>query len=435
MLFRIIFIISMLSIFSNNVHAQTAPDLGILWQKEYPDLNIQFAKFSKDGQYVYLATERNILKMSAETGEILSTFDNTGLPTIYKIFSLSISNSGNYLAANDGYGEICIWDTRTEKPYKAILFGERGKDSSSSNAVFTSDEKFLIINFYIMNPKDNPEYIIVYNLETDEQVARWHVPGLVSQIAISHDGKYFVTGTAYMDNFTQKWYNKLILWETGTWKQAAVLEDVEGQVDGYSRIKFSYNDGFLGSVRGSLYNVHIFDLSTKQFIKSSENGRMCGNMEFLPDNQHFLFLYYDPKKEEHSIELHDFNNFIKSYSVRAGIVDSYDSSGIWKIFCYAWNTFSMLSNQTTSVTEKQKENVFRIYYDNGMVIIEMNSNLIFPTDFKIYNILGNTLYSSSIPEATRNNIYNVNINLLSGLYVCKITSGNNEYSIKFEVSR
>ncbi len=414
--------------------AQAAPDLGILWQKEYQDIDIKFAKFSKDGQFVYCATETNILKMSAETGEILSTFDNAGLSSITWLFSLAISNSGNYLAASNGRN-ICIWDTRTEKPFKSIVFGDDGKDSTCKNAVFTLDEKYLIITMRIKDGTDKePNYIMVYDLETDKQVKCWYVSGILNPIAISHDGKYFATGIAYQD-FLQRWYNKIILWETGTWIQSAMLENVEGNSEGYSRIKFSYNDRYLGSIRGSLRTAYIFDLSSKQVIKSSENGRMCGNLEFLPDNQHFLFLYYDQKKEEHSIELHDFNNFIKSYSVRAGIVDSYDSSGIWKIFCYAWNTFSMLSNQTTSVTEKQKENVFRIYYDNGMVIIEMNSNLIFPTDFKIYNILGNTLYSSSIPEATRNNIYNVNINLLSGLYVCKITSGNNEYSIKFQVSR
>ena len=211
MLFRIIFIICILSIFSNNVHAQTAPDLGILWQKEYQDIDIKFAKFSKDGQFVYCATETNILKMSAETGVILSTFDNTGLSSITWLFSLAISNSGNYLAASNGRN-ICIWDTRTEKPFKSIVFGDDGKDSSAINAVFTSDEKYLIITMKVMDGSYSaPNYIMVYNLETGERDTCWNVPGQIYQIAISHDGKYFATGTTYKGEGYEKYYDKLIL--------------------------------------------------------------------------------------------------------------------------------------------------------------------------------------------------------------------------------
>jgi hypothetical protein len=90
MRFLLLFLISFLLLAAT---ASAQPELIEIWEKQYPE-EINFAKFSNDGQFIYGATDKNIVRISVETGEILSEFDNTDVSGIYDM-NCNISNQAN----------------------------------------------------------------------------------------------------------------------------------------------------------------------------------------------------------------------------------------------------------------------------------------------------------------------------------------------------
>ncbi len=411
--------------------------LDVVWQKEIPGLDVSQAKFSADGRYLYLAVGTEIRKMSVETGEVVSTFDNTGLPSIAELYHMNVSSLGNYVYANNGNGEICIWDTKTERPYKTILFGERGKDSTANCVIMTPDEKYLLICMAIKDGSDNhPNYVTVYDLETEVQITKIYVQGHIDLIQLSHDGKHFVTGTSYK-NYMNEYYNRLVLWSTDSMKQVAVLEDVKATYSGYSKLCFSPDDKYLGCnreepINGSYYAA-IFNLSSNKMIINSDIERQCNNVVFLPDNQHFLFNYFT-WGGDHDLELHSYTEMIKNYKYAVGIIETYDSNGVWKIFACRIPNFMMLTNTTSAVFENPDNDVTLNIVDNN-ILVSFTNSVIVPIVITIYDLIGNTVHQETINELSIGSTYQVNAELPSGLYISKIQSGEKNYNFKFEIVR
>ena len=55
-------------------------DLETVWKKNVFPTEINFAKFSGDGNFIYCAIGNTIQKMDAKNGEFVSTFANTTPP-------------------------------------------------------------------------------------------------------------------------------------------------------------------------------------------------------------------------------------------------------------------------------------------------------------------------------------------------------------------
>lgn len=405
--------------------AQTAPDLGILWQKEIPGLDVKYAKFSHDGQFVHLSVGNNIKKMAIETGEIVLTFDN---PTGKDLWSFEISGMGNFIVSHDGNGKMNLWD---------VNLGKMVKEYSSSNipnignihyADISPDESKLYLSVFY----GGSYYLLIYNLLEDKEIKRIKFEEQLHKLKVSHDGKYLVTGLYYED-MNKGIMNKLILWETETWQQVAVLEDIEGN-DSYTNLKFSPNDAYLGSVRMLPYDVHIFDLNTKILIKTSETNRKCNNIEFLPDNIHFLLNYFT-WNEEHDLELHNFKERIKNYKYSVGILESFDSNQIWKIFACRTPNFILLTNGITSVNEGNSDNNILMYFDDGKVHLDFTGIVTYPVNVTIYDIVGNVIHSEIIMDLLPNLKYELKADLPSGLFIGKIITGNKEYTFKLNIVR
>ncbi len=411
--------------------------LDIVWQKEIPGLDVSQAKFSADGKYLYLAVGTEIRKMSVETGEVVSTFDNTGLPSIAKLYHMNVSSLGNYVYANNGNGEICIWDTKTERPYKTILFGERGKDSTANCVIMTPDEKYLLICMAIKDGSDNhPNYVTVYDLETEVQITKIYVQGHIDLIQLSHDGKHFVTGSSYK-NYMNEYYNRLVLWSTDSMKQVAVLEDVVGRGEGYFKIKFSPNDEYIGYIRkenkSGIRISRFLNSSSKTIFKETDASRDCYEFEFLPDNQHLLIEYYTDSEGSY-LELHDFTTMIKKYQINTAIIQCFDSNGVWKIYICNPPNHYLLTNTTSTVIENPDNDITLNVVDNNILVSFIN-NVVVPIYITIYDLIGNTVHQETINELSIGSTYQVNAELPSGLYISKIQSGEKNYNFKFEIAR
>jgi hypothetical protein len=409
--------------------AQTAPDLGILWQKEYPGINIYFAKFSKDGQFIYFSSDKKIGVLSAETGELLPGFDFETEFLYAQDFN--ISGNGNYLILNSG-NITYVFDVNSKKMIKEISKKTIPTISNTYCSDISPDGSMLYIGINSVGSY----YVLVFNLLEDKEVTRFKVEGQIKKIKLSNDGRFFVTGSIYQEQFSKKYYDKLILWDAVTNEQVAVLEDIEGSGVGYRHIKYSSNDIYLGSVRNVPYDVHIFDLTTKQMIKTSDISRKCVDVLFLPDNFHFLLAFYDIVKNERTLEMHDFEKQLKVYSIPfTGNLEVYDFSGTWKIFCTLSPTIAMLTNKPTSVNESNPDNNIKLFYENGKVIIEALVSVINPINISLYDIAGNVIYSETLIDFPINSKQSLNVSLHSGFYIGKATTDFKEYTYKLNIIR
>jgi len=52
--------------------AMAQPELNVVWEKNIWPTEIKFAKFSKDGQWLFCAINNTIVKMNQQTGELHS---------------------------------------------------------------------------------------------------------------------------------------------------------------------------------------------------------------------------------------------------------------------------------------------------------------------------------------------------------------------------
>jgi WD40 repeat protein len=340
-------------LFASNTKAipPAEPDLAIEWYKDRYPAEISFAKFSEDGNYIYCAVGNTIQKMDASNGEFVSTFDNADTLFIYQINKMQISNSGNYIVADNGDGAVLVYDTKIEKKIKQIQIG-------ASCVTITNDDKYLLIG----SGRPETSGIIIYNLQADkiDTVLRFAHNG-ISAIQISHNGKYFITGYKERKvDIEEIWYQKLILWDCNTFEQIAVLENIELDNDwGYRHLKFSNNDNSLGVVREN-YVAAIYDMSNFKLKKDFPYfNRYCFNLLFLPDSNYF-FIFFATRDNIYELELHNFNGKIKTYNYLDEIMESYGNENNWRVF-YGGGTGSyyMFKNDVSIVSPSiiNKENI------------------------------------------------------------------------------
>jgi len=432
MLQKIFLIVLAFLLFSISSKA-AEPDLAIEWQKDMYPTEISFAKFSADGNYIYCAVGNTIQKMDASNGEFVSAFDNVDSSFIYIINKMQISNSGNYIVANNGDGAALVYDVKTEKKIKQIPLGV-------SAVTITNNDKYLLI----ASSRPETKGIVVYNLQTDkiDTVLKFEHNG-ISAIQISHDGNNFVTGFSEKDyNNYDTWLQKLILWDTETFKQIAILENNELSSGwGYRNLNFSNDDNYLSVVRENYYAA-IYDLSTNKQIKLFYNNdgreKYCMNFHFLPDINYFLvFFVVFEDVNVYELELHSFESLIKTYNYQDQTIESYGNENNWRVF-YGGGTgpYYMFKNDASSISPTiiNKENI-SISTNNNLIsidIIDINAEQL---SIFISDLLGKTIYTENIQVNQSNCNIPINIDLNTGTYLCKVIAGNKEYTQKIEIVR
>jgi WD40 repeat protein len=253
------------------------PVLEQIWEKEYPE-KINSAKFSLDGQFIYGATDNTIKKISVETGEILSEFENE---QVSGIGDFRISNLGNIIVTIDGTGGVNIWDVNQEKSIKYFDLESRSIDISP-------DEKYIAVGSMLEGLKYNDGIIIIYDYINDKEITRIHANSAVSKLKFSNDGRYLASGSVSINELSLEYESILTLWETENWTNVKELQKINSS-HGYKYLKFSKNDEYLYFLNtNQAYVVKFIDL---EFILNTESSRECSNIVILPDNTNILVQY------------------------------------------------------------------------------------------------------------------------------------------------
>lgn len=426
---KIFLIATAFLLFASNTKATppAEPDLTIEWQKYMYPTEISFAKFSADGNYIYCAVGNTIKKMDASNGEFVSTFDNVDTLFIYQINKMQISNSGNYIVADNGDGAALVYDTKTEKKIKQLQIG-------ASCVSITNDDKYLLIG----SGRPETSGVIIYNLQADkiDTVLSFAHNG-ISAIQISHNGKYFVIGYKERKvDIEEIWYQKLILWDCNTFEQITVLENIELSSDwGYRHLKFSNDDNYLGVVREN-YIALAYNLITKEILIMSDLLRKCWNFEFLPDTNLYLIFYAD-WDGYYELELHNSTTKLNSYHYNDDIIETFGTSENWKVFYGGGRAdFYLFKNTKTSTlpTIINKENI-SIITNNNLICIDLIDIHSEQLSIIISDLLGKTIYTENIQVSQSNCKIPINLNLNTGTYLCKVIAGNKEYTQKIEIVR
>ena len=361
------------------------PTLEVVWQKRLYPTKVDFAKFSKDGNYIYCAVGNTIKKMDSKTGDFISTFDNVDSSFIYIVDRMQISNSGNFIVAHNGNGAAFVYDTRNERKVKQIQLG-------ASAVTLSTDDRFLIFG----SSRPESKGIVVYNLMNDtiERVINYQHNG-INQIKISHDGRYFVTGST-VKNYDNTFNDQLILWDAVTMQQISVLESINTGTTfgGFNKLVFSIDDKYLGSVRRKPWEVIIHNLVSKERIKKSD-GRSCVNIEYLPDSTSYMLSYipaeiYDINTDK-LIEI--MNKYMgrtaSSYSSRQLFVQNGDS-----IFLYTMKPTTSVAEEITN-TFTLSPNPATDYIEVAIPTLKRGLGGVAPV-VRVYDVLGKEVLNTSM---------------------------------------
>ena len=422
--------------------ATSQANLEAVWQKKMFPLDISFAKFSADGQWIYLAIEHNIHKMSAETGDIVSVFDNTGADSTGHYYQMEISKIGNYIITIPAGGSVAVWDTQNEKLHKYLRFAKNFDDFDSTgldgarHAVIAPDESYLVIvDSEKLDIKGNYNFtLVIYDFHQEKEITS--IPlgseNWINQISISNDGKHLLTSS--LESSWQGTITELLLWDTETWQPIAKLEEWEDFIN-YRRLGFSDNDNFIEAVNLNYYTAKIFDKNTGEVLFAS--GKDCSNLKVLPDSKHFLALFYISPNNYSTLEIW---NLLEKRQIKSTefpnsvLIETYRSEDDVKVFCGGdVNTATMLRGTTTSIPEKEIE-YFNIIVNPEHIIIDYNSIDSPVATIKIFDFLGNLVMDLTNMQTSNNRIQIPN-SLASGTYFCILATSNTNYSQKFQVVR
>ena len=393
------------------------PVLHKIWEKEYEEVLIEDAKFSPDGEYIYAAFYRTIRKISAENGEIISSFDASIIGKDFVHDDLKISKTGKYLVTTTDAGGVILWDTEQEKAVKFI-------ENDARSADITIDEKQLIIATHNAVSK-----IVIYDLEKDEEVKSIQTSEVNLLIKLSNNGKYLATsGRIKGDNNPNRFFDILILWDFENWLKVKELYKEIGN-SGFRYIRFNNDDTYLTSVVKSNYEAQIYNLEDFSLVFSSNSEKDCFNLFMLPDNLHFFVYYYD-WDDLYELELHDLDNYIKTFDYSASKMDMKKVDQKDLLYFRSGRNFNKSYlfdvDLLNSVTE-QTINPFNIIYTNNQLLINFNEINFVEYKIEIFNISGTLVFShnDSVPEFSKR------LDLPAGAFICKISIVDKFYSQKF----
>lgn len=431
----ILFLVVMLS--AVGVRAQM--DLSIIWQKQAGE-RINFAKFSADGNYIYCALDNQIIKMDAKTGEHISILKD---PTYIAISDMEISKDGNTIMTLFTSKGVNLWDTKSEKVIKYIIYEKpSGMDGVLAADLSPNGDYYIAyVTEYIEMNNTSKAWLIKYDIKSNTEVKRVVIDqGTTRKIAISNDDRRFVTGSYYQDNFSQKFYNQLILWDTETLVPLDTLQNLEitsGNY-GYRLIKFSPDDKYLGCIRESMDGPDIFNLQTKEMVRTSD-GRACASLIFLPDSIYYIavlaktgFCVYD-LKEHKPIKYYNTETYGGGFLEVSNLVNG--EYCIFSIGAGGNDGIALIKGSITNVNENtRKLTDFLLNYESGFIKFSLNTSVSEKAIISIYDFLGNLKYQESILIEPSKPII-INFKESSGIYFCKLLTSNNEYTKKFEVVR
>ena len=197
---------------------------------------------------------------------------------------------------------------------------------------------------------------------------------------------------------------------------------------GYKFLKFSYNDKCLGAVNINPWETYIYDLSKLELVKKSD-GRTCANIEFLPDTTYYILSYIPSEYYEIGT-----NNYVGTADFFMSKIES--SFITKKVLIQSGDVLYLMSQNTSSIKEiNNTEGKISVYTTNNQIIVINTDSFKKQIQIIITDISGKTIYTKELSNVQVNEKLNLNLELPTGLYLCKIIEENNVYSEKIEIVR
>src|SRR5262249_34800659 len=161
---------------------------------------------------------------------------------------------------------IEVWDVKTRKVVKTI------KKKPEGNGVLSSDGKSVILG-----GKD----IVVYDLTTGKEKARFKPPSLVRRLAVSPDGKWLATL-----HYKGEW---LCFWDLPKGKVLKTIPATGRHIG--EALAFSPDSKKLVADAGRLIGLEVYDIATQKLVKRYDKQRRAmpvldaKDVHFTPDGK------------------------------------------------------------------------------------------------------------------------------------------------------
>jgi WD40 repeat protein len=401
------------------------------------------AQFSPEGKYIYLLSDGgNIFKIDALTGDSLSKFSNSIESPVGRAINFELSENGSYISIIDGSPKAFLWDVKQEKAIKCFSeYYEKdpsGKlitlKTATGITVSTDENKALLAYHEHIDIDTYLSYILEYDIKNDKEIQK--IPfnyGYLAQIKYSHNGLYFITNSIKNTPNQQDYKSYLILWDAKTFQQVKILAEFDGQI-GYDYIKFSPNDEYIGV--SSTPVIWIYEIKTGNTILNTLDNRIYYNFAFLVDNFHYL-LYAKDKNQKRYIELYNFNgNKIKEYNGWGSKLESSSSLDNNLIFYSNGVDATVLKVlPSTYVDPSNSKEPLKIITENGIIFLEIQEFISQNISVLISDLLGKKYYQENINHQLGQTRVELNADLSSGIYLCKVIADQKEYCQKIEIVR
>ncbi|MFC2130986.1 T9SS type A sorting domain-containing protein [Bacteroidota bacterium] len=364
-------------------------------------------KFSPDGQYIYLGTRYDVLKIETITGNIVDTFAlNRPL-----MKSLNLSPSGDTLIVS-GNGKIMLFNVYNDDTIFTLNYGDE--------ACITPDGKRIIAIA--------GEQILIIDIESKEIIET--LIGeykYLSHLRISPDGKYF----------SLSGYNSFLM-DMTTYEEIKKIDD--------SRIfGFSPDNKMIGTVSSG--GIYLLDLETFGVIKNIKyydtnnvKDRGIGPIIFSNDSKYLIYGFFDhddytPNKiivwniEKDTLEYEYSFSGQKLIDIsKDDYIASVGYSFYYKEFCL----FLLRPKWNGTDVKDLLENELDYTINNGILRIQFDENLTEEPVINIYNILGmNVRVRHAVPQQHNGNMLEMDINfLIPGVYFVVVDVGGERFVIK-----
>ena len=412
---RVLFFV--LFFITTSIATSAEPVLHKIWEQTYDEVQINYAKFSPDGKYIYAMYRYTIKKISAETGEELSVFDNSVADHIYELDDMKISKSGKYIVSTNGAGAAIIWDTEQEKAVKILKIKVATVDISL-------DDNFLYIS------SDSEYKITIYDWKNEEVVKESLThPIQIRTIKLSNNGEMLAGSGIIQDPDDPEIGNSVMkLYDAENLSGIKELFNETGFKISRDRMYFSNDDNYLSYIpttkrTGFLYNTNTFE-------KVFTSDKPCIYLIMLSDNFHFfVFLHFFNGTYE--LKLNNLDEYIKSFENPAAALEFIEVDNRILMFyrsraqvnkCFLYEVDLLNSVGEDDIIP------FSVDYSNNHLSIMFEEINFSGHNIEIFDINGGLVFSRNDNDFTETNFQ---IDLPSGTYFCSITIGNKIYTNKF----
>jgi hypothetical protein len=418
-------------------YAQSQIDLGITWQKNV-ETKIITSKISNDGKFVYVTNPgwNTIRKMSLETGEYISAFDNTNYIAKDDIQRLFLSSDGTKLISQS-WNTVCIWDVVNEKVVKEIYFdSSKGTENGIYHINVSSNGKILAVNFVksLTLPNGYQSYILIYDLEQNKEISRNPMPdnGTLAEVCLSSDLMLLAVGYNYISQtFPSKIYaQKVCLLNAENGKLIKEIDKFDNVyfTDEFRKIQFSQNNNLIGYSTKYQNSARIFDINkNKIIVKNINSGAVIS--EILSNNTNYLINYFN-----YRLELWGLENKINTFHIWPECLDTKLVNGKTKVFIYSEGVVYILDEKTLGIESELNQINSNVLYNNQNNILKIQNMPYNTKSINITDLVGKNLYVENIQnQLTSEKI--ININLQNGLYIVNIKMNSQDLVYKFQVRR